>query len=137
LAVFLQQLYAELKKMDCTLVMKNIAEIHNELDEMFDEDNDVIQEDELGNQILPKQIVQEYDDNSFVLVTSAMADLNHNDTDSEDEDEYDLEEIPSVIMIKFSGVTHSIYSLATFYIHYNALLKINKRNLWLSSSCYI
>jgi Reverse transcriptase (RNA-dependent DNA polymerase) len=44
-----------------------------------------------------------------------MADLNQDDTDSEDEEEYDREEIPSIIMNKFSGVPHSICSLATFY----------------------
>jgi hypothetical protein len=51
LAIFLQQSYAEFHKMDRRLIVKNIAEIHNELDEMFHEDEDVIQEDELGNQI--------------------------------------------------------------------------------------
>jgi hypothetical protein len=115
LAVFLQQSYAECHKMDRSLIFKKIAEIHNELDEMFHEDKDVIQEDELGNQILPKKIVQEDDDNSFVSVASAMADLNINDTDSEDEDEYDRDKIPSVIMNKFSGVPCSICSFATFY----------------------
>jgi hypothetical protein len=49
LAVFLQQSYAEFHKMDCSLIFKKIAEIQNELDEMLDEDNDVIQEDALGN----------------------------------------------------------------------------------------
>jgi hypothetical protein len=104
--------------MDCSLVVKKIAAIHNELDEMFDEDEDedVIQEDELGNQILPKRIFQEDDDaDSFVSVTSAVSDLNQDDTDSEDEDDYEREEIPSVIMNKFSGVPRSIHSLATFY----------------------
>jgi hypothetical protein len=60
--------------MDHSLIAKKIAEIQYELDEIFDEDNDAIQEDELGNQILPKQIVKENDDDSFVSVTSAMAD---------------------------------------------------------------
>jgi hypothetical protein len=115
LAVVLQQSYAEFHKMDCSLVVKKIAEIKNKLDEMFNEDGNVIQEDELGNQILPKKIIQEDDDNSFVLVISAMADLNQDDTDTEDEDEFDFEEIPSVSMNKFSGVPCSVHSLATFY----------------------
>jgi hypothetical protein len=101
--------------MDRSLIVKKIAEIQNELDEMFDEDKDVIQEDELGNQILPNKIIQEDDDNSFVLVTSAMAALNRDDTDSEDEDEYACDKIPTVILNKSSGVPPSICSLATFY----------------------
>jgi hypothetical protein len=44
-----------------------------------------------------------------------MADLNRDNTDSEDEDEYDCGEIPSDIMNKVSGVPCSIFSLATFY----------------------
>jgi hypothetical protein len=36
LAVCLQQSYAEFHKMDCSLVVKKIAEMHNELDEIFD-----------------------------------------------------------------------------------------------------
>jgi hypothetical protein len=100
--------------MDCTLIVKKNAEIHNELDDVFDEDKDVIQEDELGNQILPKKIFQDDDNDSFVSVTSAMADLNRDDTESEDDKEYDREEIPSVIMTKFSGVPCSICALATF-----------------------
>jgi hypothetical protein len=81
-ALLLQQSYAEFHKMDCSLIVKKIAEIHNELDEMFNEDKDVIQKDELGNQILPKKVVQEDYENSFVSVRSATANLNQDDTDS-------------------------------------------------------
>jgi hypothetical protein len=49
---------------------------------------------------------------TFVLVTSAMADLNCDDTDSDDEDNAPL---TSVVVYKFSGVPCSIWSLATFY----------------------
>jgi hypothetical protein len=43
-----------------------------------------------------------------------MEDLNQDDTDIKDEGEYDHEEIPSVTMNKFLGVSCSIHSLALF-----------------------
>jgi Reverse transcriptase (RNA-dependent DNA polymerase) len=99
--------------MDRTLIVKKIAEICDELNEMYDEDDNVIPEDDDGNQILPKKFIQEDNYSKlFVLVTSAMADLNCDDTDSDDEDDV---LIPSVVMNKFSGVPRSIWSLATFY----------------------
>jgi hypothetical protein len=101
--------------MDRTLSVKKIAEIRDELNEMYDEDDDVIPEDDDGNQTLPKKVNQEDDYNNelFVSVTSATADLNHDDTDSNDDNNLP---IPSVVMNKFSWVPRSIWLLATFYI---------------------
>jgi hypothetical protein len=51
-AIFLDQTYADFHKLDKSQIAKQVASITNELNEMFDEDEDVIKE-ETENDYLP------------------------------------------------------------------------------------
>jgi DNA-directed RNA polymerase len=56
--IFLGQTYAEFHKLDKSQIAKQVATITKELNEMFDEDEDVIKE-EIGNDYLTNQIEEE------------------------------------------------------------------------------
>jgi hypothetical protein len=74
-AIFLQQSYANFHKLDKSQVAKQFATIADELNEMFDVDEDVTPEDEDGNH-LPNQTNNEdnEEDGDSINITEDLLD---------------------------------------------------------------
>jgi hypothetical protein len=95
-AIFLEQTYADFYKLDKSQIAKQEATITDELNEMFDEDEDVtkevIEDDYLLNQI------EKEEDEDFINITDDMLDPNNPElTYKEREDDAEDKVIPSSV----------------------------------------
>jgi hypothetical protein len=113
--MFLDQTYADFHKIDKLQIPKQVATITNELNEMFDEDEDVIKEEKEDNNYLPDQICEE-EDEDFINITDDMLDPSNPELIYRaDEDDAEDDMIPASVQHKFAGIPRAIRSLATFY----------------------
>jgi hypothetical protein len=110
----LDQTYADFHKLDKSKIAKQVATVTNELNEMFDEDEDVIKE-EIESDYLPNQIKEE-ESEDFMNITDDMLDPSNPElTYRAEEDDAEDDIIPTSVQHKFAGTPRSIRSLATFY----------------------
>jgi TFIIF-interacting CTD phosphatase-like protein len=102
--VLLKQKYGEFYKISKSDIAKQVAGIMDPINEMYDEDEDVIPEDEEGNQINPDDdyVFPENENNDIDFF--GLEDNNHNEN-----------EVPDVVQQRFAGIPREIQNLQTFF----------------------
>jgi hypothetical protein len=115
--VFLQQTYDYFQNLVRSQIAKQVAIITDELNEMFDNYEDVTPVDDEGKNLPNKTANLDNDDNNedeeFVMIIEDMIDpTNPELTYNEDDNEI----IPELVQRKSAGIPRSIRSLATFTI---------------------